>query len=92
MALAAVQGLYQRSQEQAAEITALSAESADLRQQLHEMEARLVALEGASGKSEGSAGVSPDLLPWAGLVFLAVGLVLVARRPEGLPIHRGGGR
>ena len=92
VALAAVQGLYQQSQEQAAEITALSAENADLRQQLDEIEARLVALEEASGEREGPAGVSPDLVPWAGLLFLAVGLVWVTRRPEGLPFQRGGAR
>ena len=70
----------------------LSAENADLRQQLDDMEARLVALEEASGERAGPAGANLDLLPWAGLAFLAIGLVWVTRRPEGVPFQRGGGR
>jgi hypothetical protein len=92
VALAAVQGLYQRSQEQAAEITALAAENADLQQQVTEMEARLSALEAAAGEGETAVGVDLSLLPWAGFAFLAMGVVWVTRRPEGVSIRRGGGR
>jgi len=45
VALAAIQGLYQRAQEQAARIDQLEAENAALRQGMADIEARLAALE-----------------------------------------------
>ncbi|MFO7917183.1 MAG: tail fiber domain-containing protein [Anaerolineae bacterium] len=48
VALAAVQGLYQRSQEQSARIEELEAENGMLKERLDDLEARLTALEAAA--------------------------------------------
>jgi hypothetical protein len=54
VALAAIQGLYQLSQEQAARIEELEAENASLQEWLSDMEARLAALEAAAQVREES--------------------------------------
>jgi hypothetical protein len=54
VALAAIQGLYQLSQEQAARIEELEAENASLQEWLSDLEARLVALEAAAQVREES--------------------------------------
>jgi hypothetical protein len=56
VALAAIQGLYQLSQEQAARIQALEGENANLRERLGDLGARVTALEGGAPASAGSAG------------------------------------
>jgi len=84
ISLAASQGLYELSQEQAAEIAGLQAENATLRDQLGGLEARLAALEAGQG-----AGGLATRLPFGWLLLgggvIAVGAV-VGRRA------RGGGR
>ncbi len=74
VALAAIQGLYAHTQEQAGRIAALEAERSTQQQRLDGLEARLAALE-----SGGSAPTSLlAFLPWAGgtLAGLVVGLLL----------------
>jgi hypothetical protein len=82
VALAAIQGLYQLSQEQAARIQALEAENASLQQRLSDLEARVAALEGGASTSGAAAGplsgLSAGWLALGGL--LVVGLVLAQRR------------
>jgi hypothetical protein len=97
VALAAVQGLYELSQEQAARIQTLEAENAALRSQMDNLEARMVALEAASANSTASAQpLQSGLLPGAGVLLAGLGLVWFNRRggalslPEGL--SKGGGR
>jgi hypothetical protein len=51
VALAAIQGLYQLSQEQAARIQALEADNVSLQQRLDDLEARVTALEGGASTS-----------------------------------------
>jgi hypothetical protein len=70
VALAAIQGLYQLSQEQAVQIETLEAENAALEQRLDRLETRLVALETTRPVSAASA-LHSSLLPGGG-VFLAV--------------------
>lgn len=85
VALAAIQGLYQLSQEQDARIAELEQENSALRSRLDSLEARLAALEGQSGRSSAPASV----LPASGLVLggLALfGVVACGRR------RKGGGR
>ena len=91
IALAAIQGLYELSQEQAERIDALEGENADLHQQLDDLEARVSALDGgapASNASNGSSGPLAASFTMGGLLlgglFLG-GLVLVQR-------WRAGGR
>ena len=85
VALAAIQGLYDVSQDQAGRIEALEAENATQQAQIDDLEARLAALE----KRRGDPASSPSRLPGAWL--LLGGLVLVA----GVGVQRrlpGGGR
>ena len=86
VALAAIQGLYQLAQEQAARIQALEADNASLQQRLDDLEARVTALEqggGTNGASAGplSSGLTPAWLLLGGLGL--VGLVVVQRRRAG---------
>jgi len=85
VALAAIQGLYQFSQEQASRIAALENENASLNQRLDSLEARVSALEGGTGagaavSTASSSGV-PALWPvlGGGLALVLVGLVLGRR-------------
>ena len=87
VALAAIQGLYELSQEQAARIETLEQENASLQQQLDDVERRVTALEG--GTSTNGTGVGPLsdisagwLAVLGGLVAVA-GLVLVQRQRAG---------
>ncbi len=84
VALAAIQGLYGIVREQEAQIESLEAENAALSAQLDDLEARLTALE---MRSDGRAAstLQGNLLPGAGVLVLAVGLLWTVRR-------RGGGR
>jgi hypothetical protein len=82
VALAAIQGLYQLSQEQTARIQALEDQNASLQQRLDGLEARVTALEG--GTSTGGTGAGPLSGFSAGWLvlggLLVVGLVVVQRR------------
>jgi hypothetical protein len=75
VALAAIQGLYQLSQEQAAQIQALQAENASLQQRLSGVEARVTALEGGAGLNGGSS--SPVLLGLSAMWLLPAGLLII---------------
>jgi len=77
VALAAIQGLYARNQEQAARIEALEAQNAELQTQLDALEQRLAALE---RRVNGPTPARSSLLSGAGLLLLAVGVVWTARR------------
>ena len=91
VALAAIQGLHAESQEQAARIEALEAENATLRAeqasqqaQLDELAARLAALEAGGDAASSSSpslprGLWAGLLPGAGILLLALGLVYERR-------------
>jgi hypothetical protein len=91
VALAAIQGLYQLSQEQATRIQALEEENANLQHRLDGLETRVTALEAggstaapaATGAAAGASwlGLTPAWLALGGLVV--VGLALVQRRRAG---------
>jgi hypothetical protein len=89
VALAAIQGLYQRSQEQADRIQALEEENTSLKQQLDNLEARVTAMEGGSDAtaavSQASSSGLPALWPLlgGGLMLALAGLVLAQRRLAG---------
>jgi hypothetical protein len=86
VALAAIQGLYELSQEQAARIQALEAENAALYQHMDDLEARVTALEQAPSKSHAPALFTS--LPASWLLFAGLplfGLVLGWRQ------HKRGG-
>jgi len=85
VALAAIQGLYQLSQEQAARIQALETQNASLQQRLDNLEARVSALEGTSPSRGGSRTAPTSGLPWLVLAggLALVGLVLAQRRVIG---------
>jgi hypothetical protein len=85
VALAAIQGLYQLSQDQGARIQALEDENGSLQQRLDSLEARVSTLEagtgtGAAVSTASSSGV-PALWPLlgGGLALVLVGLVLGRR-------------
>jgi hypothetical protein len=78
VALASIQALYEISQERAAQIEALEAENAELRHDLDELAARVAALEGAP--SGGPSPIRSGLVPGAGGLLAAAGLVLMVRR------------
>ncbi len=78
VALASIQALYEISQEQATQIEELEAENAELRHDLDELAARVAALEGASSRS--SSPIRSGLVPGAGGLLAAAGLVLMVRR------------
>jgi len=89
VALAAIQGLYQLSQEQATRIQALEEENANLQGQLNDLEGRVTALEGGARTNDASAGPLSSRVTVGSLLFgglLLVGLVMVqARRAGGRP-------
>jgi hypothetical protein len=65
VALAAIQGLYQRVEQQDGEITTLQQENDRLRTQLADIDARLTALEQGGAVVEASAlPISPATFPW----------------------------
>ncbi len=93
--LAAVQALYALSQDQSAQMTALSADNASLHEQvatltsqlelerarLDGLDARLAALELAGGDVRGiNGGTAPPLLAGAGLLVAGLAAVWVSRR------------
>ena len=85
VALAAIQGLYERNQALEAEVRTLQAENAALREQLEaqqqrmdNLEARLAALEQGRTPTRRLS----EVLPGLGLFALLAGLVLVGRRQE----------
>jgi len=85
VALAAIQGLYQLSQEQGDRIQALEEENTSLKQQLDGLEARVSALEDGTGPaaavSQASSSGLPALWPLlgGGLMLALAGLVLAQR-------------
>ena len=81
VSLAASQGLYELSQEQAIEIAGLRAENATLREQLGDVDARLAALEAGQGSGRSAARLPSGWLLLGGSV-LAAGVV-VGRRARG---------
>jgi len=86
VSLAAIQGLYQLSQEQAARIQALEAENASLQEQLDGLDARVAALEGGAGVDGGSVGPLSASFTAGGLLLgglVVGGLVVVQRRRAG---------
>jgi hypothetical protein len=86
VALAAIQGLYQLSQDQAARIQALEEENASQQGRLDDLEARVTALEGGAGVSGSSTAPLSSAMPagWLLLGGLVVGgLVVVQRRRAG---------
>jgi trimeric autotransporter adhesin len=87
VALAAIQALYERSQEQAARIEALEEENANLQQQLDDLDARVTALDGGAPLDDESAGPLASMMPGGWLLLGALlvlgGLVLAQRRFAG---------
>ena len=88
VALAAVQGLYELSQEQAARIQALEEENATLEQRLDNLEERVSALEAGAPPAVAAAGASSGVPATSfvfggGLGLVVVGLVLAGRRLAG---------
>ena len=87
VALAAIQGLYTLSQEQAARIDALKEQNASLTQRLDDLDARVTALEDGAPLERGSESLLSSATPggWLLLVGLLVlgGLVLAQRRLAG---------
>ena len=85
VALAAIQGLYELSQEQAARIQALEEENASLQQRLDDLDVRVSALDGGASTSGAATGPLSGLTPaWLLLGgLLLVGLVVVQRRRAG---------
>jgi hypothetical protein len=86
VALAAIQGLYELSQEQATRIQALEEENGSLQQRLDDLETRVTALEGDGEASSGSGGPLSSTMPAGGLLLVGLfvgGLVLVQRRRAG---------
>lgn len=84
VALAAIQGLYQLSQEQEAHIQELEAENAALQKRLDDLEARVAALERSAEPAEGTpaaSGATPaqplrtSLLPGASILLAGLALV-----------------
>jgi hypothetical protein len=83
VALAAIQGLYELSQEQDARIQELKVENATLRSRMGDLEARVAALEGTSaGTAPGRAlhsglllGVDPSAVLGTGVLLVGLGLV-----------------
>jgi hypothetical protein len=86
VALAAIQGLHGRAQEQAARIEALEVQNAALQGQLTDLEARVRALERGSGPAKAT------LLPGAGILVAGIGAVWAARRRGLLAPVEGGDR
>nr|MBC8254036.1 tail fiber domain-containing protein [Ardenticatenia bacterium] len=91
VALAAIQGLYQLSQEQATRIEELETENAALQQQMDSLETRVAALEAGRCPEpvEGSPqsvqagafdGAQTKFLPGAGILLASLALGLLIRR------------
>jgi hypothetical protein len=78
VALAAIQGLYARSQELHSQNQALAEENATLQEQMDDLEARLAALEARVGAAANSPWRSTLLLP--GSMVVGLGVVWVAWR------------
>ncbi|HHN93824.1 MAG TPA: hypothetical protein ENK17_03570, partial [Anaerolineae bacterium] len=97
VALAAVQGLYQRVQALEAEnralreenaaqqeqIDALRRENEELRARIEEIEAQLAELGASSGSASTVRPTQSDLLPGFGTLLIGLGLVWVWRRGSG---------
>jgi hypothetical protein len=89
VALAAIQALYELSQEQADRIQALETQNASLQQRLHDLESRVSALEEGTGVKAAVSQASSSGLPttWlaagGGLGLALVGLALARRRLAG---------
>jgi hypothetical protein len=76
VALAAIQGLYERSLEQVARIEALEGENASLRERLDDVDARLAALEEPRSAQAGTpltgGAANTASLTWLGWVLVVV--------------------
>jgi len=89
VALAAIQALYELSQEQADRIQALETQNASLQQRLDNLEAMVSALEGGGDGEAAVSQASSSGLPTAwlllggGLALVLGGLVVVQRRLAG---------
>ena len=89
VALAAVQGVYELTQEQAARIELLENENAALRGRLDEVDARLAALEEVDRAPTGTpldvGGAKPATLTWVGwvLAVAVAGVFVFRQRAEG---------
>ncbi len=83
VALAAVQGLHEVSQEQAAHIEELETENAALQQELDDLAARVAALEQATNSEASSQPLENDLLPGAGILLVGLVFVLSFSRRKG---------
>jgi hypothetical protein len=95
VALAAIQGLHELSQERAAQVQAMEKENATLRREVNDLEARVAALELALTSDQGAAPsdlsrvarvppVASNLLPGVGILVTAVVVAGGARRQGGL--------
>jgi hypothetical protein len=83
VALAAIQGLNQLSQQQAEQIADLNAENESLKTQLSDIEARLSALE-SQAQPQATAPNLWNVLPYLGLAALGIGFVWQVRNKRGL--------
>jgi len=81
VALAAIQGLYQLSQERDARIADLEQENAALHSRLDTLEKRMAALEGRAGSPPAASALPLSGLALAGLSLF--GVVVYRQRKEG---------
>ena len=99
VSLAAAQGLYQLSQEQAARIEeletengALQAENTAQQEQIDDLETRVAALEAAVGDTALARPIRSGLLPGAGALLMGLVVVWLNRRDGSASLSGGGGR
>ncbi len=87
VALAAIQGLYQLSREQAKRIQTLETENASLQKRLDTLDARIAAIEATP--ASGAAPANGNLLPGAGFLMAGLALMLVTKSKR-LSLFKGG--
>jgi hypothetical protein len=86
VAMVAIQGLYTKNQE-------LAAENDALQQQVDDLEVRVAALESASGNGPAPSQVSyVSLLPWGAVLLVGGGVAWASRRRDVPGVPNGGGR